>query len=111
MSELESFANINFNGETIQATRANTVIYQHLGASALYDHVFITHPSHQFGAYVWANQPPDNPNYEALLERAVAGQAEMHLNIQTVSPKDVQAFEKAVERAIEDFDGVPEDWK
>lgn len=110
MSELESFANINFNGEVIQATRANTVIYQHLGASALYDHIFITHPSREFGAYVWANQPPENPQFTALIGVALEAESEVHVNIQNVAPNDVKAFEKAVERAIEDFDGVPEGW-
>lgn len=76
MSELESFANINFNGEVI----------------------------------VWANQPPENPQFTALLGVALEAESEVHVNIQNVAPNDVKAFEKAVERAIEDFDGVPEGW-
>lgn len=111
MSEkLPEFANINFDGERVGATRENVIIYTHLGRHALYDHVFITHPNGEYGAYVWAQHPPENPNYIQLALAAEEHQAEMHLNIQEPSPKDVEAFIKVTTRDLEEFK-IPEDWK
>lgn len=110
MSDIESFADINFNGEVVKATRLNTILYQHLGSSALYDHIFIKNELRKTGGYIWANEPPNNPYYKSMVAAAVEAQCEAHVNIQTVAPGDVSAFEEAVESAIENFDGVPEDW-
>lgn len=111
----ESFARINFEGEAVEANRLNTVVYQHLGQAALYDHVFITHPNKEYGAYIWANQPPENPNFIALVGEAVSHQCEIHVNIQRVAPNDVKAFEKACIRAADEeingLEGIPEGWE
>ena len=108
---MESFADINFSGEVVKATRLNTILYQHLGASALYDHIFIKNETRKTGGYIWENQPPNNPYYETLIAAAVEAECEAHVNIQKVAPGDVKAFEEAVEASIEQFDGVPEDWQ
>lgn len=108
---MESFADINFSGEVVKATRLNTIIYQHLGASALYDHIFIKNETRKPGGYVWANQPPNNPYYTGLVAAAVDAKCEAHVNIQSVAPGDVKAFEESVESAIEKFETIPDDWE
>lgn len=110
MSEqLNEFAYINFDGETVAATRENTIIYMHLGRNALYDHVFVTWSEREIGAYIWAQEPPENPNFVALLHAAEENECEMHVNIQSPSERDVEAFGKAAMRSMS-FDEVPKEW-
>ena len=111
MSELKPFADIDFGGEVVKATRENTLLYQHIGAAAIYDHIFVIHPTNKSGGYIWANQPPKNPMFEAMEPLVVKHDCELHVNIQTPAPNDIEAFNRAVSAAIEEFDGVPEGWE
>lgn len=108
--KLPKFAEINFDGEIVGATRDNTVVYTHLGKSALYDHVFINHPNGEVGAYVWAQSPPENDNFVKLLDAARKHECIMHVNLQQPSEQDRKAFIKSITRDVENFNSVPEDW-
>ena len=102
----EKFANINLpDGESYDATRANTSVYNHYGKGELYDHVFVQLDGDK-GAYVWAQIPPENPAFTALASAAVEAGCETHINIQKVAEGDLRAFGKA---AIRDIDELP-DW-
>ena len=102
----ESFADINFsNGETVKASRHNMSLYTHFGKGALYDHLWVKRDK-DFGSYIWAQHPPENPSYALLAPIAVENDIEMHINIQKVSEDDLKAFGKA---AMIDFNETP-DW-
>jgi len=100
----EHFAKVTFGDEVVKATRHNTIVYTHYGTSEVYDHVFIKRDE-EYGGYVWAQYPPENPVYTQLAALAVQNGAETHLNIQTVSEGDVKAFGK---QALKDLDLLPE---
>jgi hypothetical protein len=102
----EKFANINIsNGESVDATRFNTSVYNHYGQGELYDHVWVQ-KDETTGIYIWKQIPPENPAYAALAPIAVEHGCETHINIQTVAEADLRAFGKA---AIGDIESIP-DW-
>ena len=102
----EKFANINLpDGESYDATRANTFVYNHYGGGELYNHVYVRLNEEQ-GVYVWAQIPPENPAFIALASAAVEAGCETHGNIQEVAEGDLRAFGKA---AMRDIDELP-DW-
>lgn len=102
----ESFANINFPNGTVEATVENTVVYNHYGMNEVYDHVFVKHDNGEYGCYVWKENPPSNPVYDALAAIAVQSGCEVHINVQTPAECDVKAFGKA---ALQDLTSMP-DW-
>lgn len=106
MSEkLPVFANLQFEDREVEATRANTSVYNHYGKGELYDHVFVQ-IDEKTGTYIWAQIPPDNPIFPQLAGTAIEHGCETHLNIQKVSKVDLRAFGKAATR---DLDERP-DW-
>ena len=101
----ETFATLNFSdGEHIDATRQNTSLYSHIGKGALYDHVWVKRDDNT-GAFIWAQQPPNNPAYEALAPVAIKNGVEMHINIRKVAESDLKAFGRA---AMCDLEQTPE---
>lgn len=101
----ESFANLSFSdGEKIEANRHNIILYRHFGRGALYDHLWVRRDD-THGAYIWAQQPPENPAYATLAPVAVENEVEMHLNIRKVAECDLKAFGRA---AMGDLEQIPE---
>jgi len=99
----EFFANINFNGEKVEASVDNTSVYRHIGHYALFDHVFIA-VGESTGGYIWAN----HPSYEQLSTAAVESGCELHLNIRDVAEIDRTNYER---NALSDLtDTFPAEW-
>lgn len=108
MSEHEPihFGNLNLpDGEKLKVTTENTILYNHLGRLSLFDHLFIQIEDDK-GLFIWAQIPPDNPNYLALAPSAVEHGCELRLNIREVAEGDREMFEK---HSITDLDEAP-DW-
>jgi hypothetical protein len=103
----EHFANLNLpDGEKLPITDRNIILYRHLGAAAVYDHLFVTVDGER-GLFIWAQQPPDNPNYLALAPLAVKNEAELHINIHEPAQGDIDTFNR---HALEDLDQEFPDW-
>jgi hypothetical protein len=108
----EHFANINFEkGETIKATAENVRLYTHIGALAVYDHLWVTTSEDGAkGAYIFAQIPPDNPSYTELAPVAVQYGIELHINQRRVADADKEAFERHASNDLDGFDVIPSDW-
>ena len=99
------YARIDFGGETVKATKDNSVLYNHRGVNEVYDHLWVRKDS-ESGGYIWKEQPPNNPVYTTLAAKAVEAGVEVHLNIKTPAPTDIEAFGRT---ALKDLATVP-DW-
>lgn len=98
----EVFARLNFNnGEILEARQDNTRLYRHVGALALFDHVFVVADDDR-GVYLWSHVE----GYEQVAILAVENDCELHLNLQSVSKYDREAYER---HALADLEDGP-DW-
>ena len=101
----KQFGNLNVNGEDLPLSRDNVTLYKHLGAHAVYDHLFIT-VGEDKGLYVWNY----HSQYQELAARAVKAEAVLHLNITEPSRCDVEALLDHTTADLHNTDTFPEQW-
>lgn len=113
MEHDELYGVFGANGEQYEARRSNTSVYRHLGAHAMYDHVFIevtTPQGQRGGVFIWR----DHGAFDLLNQLADVHKSVIHMNLPKVNDKDKQIYdEHAVSLAateLEGFDEVPDDW-
>jgi hypothetical protein len=100
------FGNLHLpDGEKLEVTTENTILYNHPGRLSLFDHLFIQ-MGEKKGLFIWAQIPPDNPNYVALAPAAVENGCEVRVNLREVAEGDMEMFE---EYSLSDIDEIP-DW-
>ena len=106
----EVFGRIDLGDETIDLNNDNTQVYTHLGYLAVYNHVFVLIDKEKHvGCFIWAQQPPDNPNYTKVAQAALDHDCQAYLNMKEATDGDIAQFEKS---ASSDLDGgIPDDWK
>ena len=106
----EVFGRISAEGEIVELDNNNTQIYTHLGRLAIYNHIFvIINEEDRIGCFIWAEQPPANPNYTLLYQLAMDNECVAFMNIKQVSDADMTQFEAS---ASSDLDGgIPDDWE
>ena len=92
---------------------ANTTVNQHLGAKAIFDHIFvdISDIDSNKGLYIWS----DAPLYNDLLSISQQLGAETRPNLQEVHPVIMKVYENRTgePRVIKDLDTMhelPEKW-
>ena len=105
---MESFGRIETTaGESIELTALNVAVYRHMGALALFDHVFIT-TGESSGIYVWCHEEGHKDMEDAAL--GANPPVPIHDRLQRVSKFDEENY---VTEAIEDLastDSYPEEW-
>lgn len=104
---MEAFGKLTFNGGgEYEARQDNLRLYKHIGHFAVYDHIFL-YTEENTGIYIWAQIPPDNPNFTNLEPHLIDNSCELHINIQEPAQSDIDAFER---HATSDIDEIPKDW-
>lgn len=109
MNENEPGIFLNIDGDSsFEATRDNSSLFRHIGAAALYDHIFIvTDEDSSYGTYVFRSCD----SFEMMSDYMIENGYPIHLNIREPAQCDVDAFERMILQACErDGDFVPEDW-
>lgn len=101
----EAFFEIPIGDTSYELTRHNTSLYRHLGAAAVYDHLFLNFGESK-SAYLWAT----HSQFEEIAELAVENQCAMHTNIQTPADIDVRQYIAHHTDDLSDFKSVPEEW-
>lgn len=105
MSNPEGFFEITVGNERREMNRENTKLYRHLGAMAMFDHLFVTF-SEQSGAYMWT----DHSQFDEVVQLATDAQCVMYLNLPEVSQVDVDAYVRHKTEDLAGLDTIPEDW-
>lgn len=88
--------------------RYNSALYTFIGDNAMYDHVFFQQEGSEdsFGTYIFRF----NPAYARIRTYMTREHFPTHRNGVEVAECDVDAYNSAVERLVEPFDAIPEDW-
>lgn len=89
--------------------RYNSALYTFIGDNAMYDHVFYQEDGlsdDTFGTYVFRF----NPAYAKMKVFMARERFPVHRNAIEVAQCDVDAYNGAVDRLVEPFDAIPEDW-
>lgn len=102
----EPIITLTVNGEELPITRDNLTVYRHLGANALYDHVFITTADEQKGVYIWRH----NDSFEEISKVAEDNQSRIMLNIPEPSDHDREIYEVQALHDLNEATSVPEEW-
>ena len=102
--EEEPFVTLSIGSGEFVATRENTRLYTHLGALALYDHVFCS--SEDRGFYIFSFVE----GYPILKQYMLENNYPMYLNQTEVAQVDVDAYDRSIQRSMGDIDHIPDDW-
>lgn len=100
----EAFFAIPYNGELLELSRENTSLFRHLGAAALYDHLFITQG--ESGGYIWRT----HAQFEEIVELAEDAEVVTHSNIFPPAEIDVNNYIAHHAQDLDYIDGVPDEW-
>lgn len=102
----EGFFRIPVGDSEVELSRDNTSIYRHLGAAAVFDHLFISIDNK--GAYIWNT----HSQYEEIGALAVQNLCTTHLNLQEPAEVDIKNYLAHHTEDIADEElGVPEEWQ
>ena len=101
----EPFFEIPMGEGSYELSRENTSLFRHLGAAAIYDHVFLTTGDNK-GGYIWRT----HSQYEEISELAEENLCVTHSNIWPPADIDVKNYIAHHSTDLEGFDGVPEEW-
>jgi len=103
--ERQRIGHVSLGGERHEMNNENTSVFRHLGAQALFDHLYIKVDENTAG-YIWS----DNKAYTSLSHAAEQAGAAMHVNLREVHPADRTAYETQALRDLQSTDGVPKGW-
>jgi hypothetical protein len=87
----------------------NTSLFTHVGEAAMYDHIFVQTGEQETGLsgmYIFRH----NEAFKAIKKHMIRNRFPLHLNQQEAAECDVSAFDRALERAMDDTDYLPDDW-
>lgn len=101
----EAFFEIPIGEEVLELSRENTSVFRHLGAAALFDHVFVTTDENS-GGYIWRT----HSQYDEISELAEEHLCVTHSNIYPPSDTDVENYLAHHTQDLDEIDEMPEAW-
>lgn len=99
---------IKINGEKIDTSAENTVLFKYAGSLAMYNFVYVDGDEHYARVFETSRS---GDLYKHLAKEAIEGGYAAHLNLRVIMDDDMKAYENIALTDVRNLKTVPIEWQ